>query len=375
MAERQARLRERWRQQQAERLARVRFEIGNAIGVQSVLDAPDQIDRLVRDETVSAEACGFAIEELAFSNEEHHVRRALETIQSLFDARSRRTTEVWKSLRRERTDAMDAAALSGLGLPAETFLSGWKKAGMEASIRTRELEFLLDLERRDPGSVAFLHQEFGITIFGRYPAGVLLRQRRKVSDTSLPYGIVIAARADHDDAFYHTLKKPIESLDDDLGMDGLVRIIEVENKTELARRLLALNVRYGEKQKIQFALVAGHGEPEYVQLGEVTFGQDKDRQRITIDDLAGRGIRRGKEFFVDRPSIVLASCSTGFEGGIGQKLSEQYDADVTAPEVSTSFLELHATVENGRIRLDGRFENREYGFDQTKRYSSGKESE
>ena len=88
--------------------------------------------------------------------------------------------------------------------------------------------------------------------------------------------------------------------------------------------------------------------------------------------MGGRAQRAG-QFFVDNPTIILSSCSTGAEGGIGQELSKRFGAKVIAPKEPTSMAEIHASKNRGQNEF--RFNATYAARDSKKLYKSGEPSE
>jgi hypothetical protein len=74
-------------------------------------------------------------------------------------------------------------------------------------------------------------------------------------------------------------------------------------------------------------------------------------------------VQRSKKYFESGPSLILVSCSTGAEGGIGQTLSKSLDAKVIAPILPSSLKDLGATYdENGKLALRAEFASEKNEF-------------
>ena len=95
----------------------------------------------------------------------------------------------------------------------------------------------------------------------------------------------------------------------------------MKSRLGLAKRLIDFEGKYG---KIAFLVGGAHGSPNFIELGSSKGGALMKR---TIDDLG----TSWKNLFVENPDIVLISCSTGEPEGLGQSISEKFDATVTAP--------------------------------------------
>jgi hypothetical protein len=209
-----------------------------------------------------------------------------------------------------------------------------------------------ELEMRRPGSVGTLHKEFGIKNFARYSWDLLTRQYDDRNRTDSPYGIVLYPRYDHNGAFFQD-RAVFDTLLNDLGAKAGIRVMEAGSTYEIVRRLIALDKRYGRTHKISFAIVGGHGAKENIE-----FSQGVEKYRLSLEDLLGRGAPRTSKFFEASPTFILNSCSTGQEGGIGQKLSQTLNANVIAPEHPTSVRLIRATFVEGDLIFEVQYEER-----------------
>jgi len=178
-----------------------------------------------------------------------------------------------------------------------------------------------ELETSRPGIVKSLFSEFGIKEFHRYPTNVLIKQF-DTKDQDLPYGIVLFTNDDHNDAF-DLDREIIESMSKQTENKLLIRISEFQSRFSFLKNLASFNERYGKKNKIEYLLWGAHG-------WQAAIGNIGNLQ------LNGKGAKRTKDFFIDKPEIILASCSTGAEGAIAQKMSEIYNATVHAPSIPSN---------------------------------------
>jgi hypothetical protein len=252
------------------------------------------------------------------------------------------------------------AIVRPLGLDGDKMAEAWRLSGN--GHEAGNIRALAELERRVPGIAKRLESQFGIRCFDRYPVEVLERQAEE-NETDRPYGVIVMSRGDHSGAFYR-LKDAWGDLQRDIGDTFAIRIVEAGSKFELGKRMLSLDRRYGQKQKISFAVVNGHGVPNQVRLGaklwywqmgqEIEFNHDDPQPRDVLDksDFLGTGFRRGKEMFKLHPTIVLFSCSTGAPEGVAKELARAYEADVIAPSTPASLEKMHAIVEDGEVRFD-----------------------
>ena len=289
---------------------------------------------------------------------------------------------------RSGSQLVDAAVLASgdKGLSTETYarlrqkgidvngdiVSTWKRCSPptpEARLETirKNLERMADLEKERPGCVRVLREEFGIENFARYPKELLVDQYDTKDDQSLPYGIVINPKADNNGAFAGK---------EDGGAIGTVwgtlqgkyrlRVFEAGSKFGIAKILLQTEQRYQKHggEKISFALIGGHGEPDHIE-----FGGGMNEEILTATDLGGSAAARTKNrFFKENPTLVLSSCSTGKEGGIGQKLSEVLGARVIGPDVPTPLPSVSVSLDaNGKPVFDATYYKAE-----SMRYDSGR---
>ncbi|MBI2484544.1 hypothetical protein HYW18_00050 [Candidatus Uhrbacteria bacterium] len=257
-------------------------------------------------------------------------------------------------------------------LPESKFLKAWyasTKRERWSEMIFSNLKRLMEIEKEEPGASAFLYKEFGIMDFGRYPKETLVAQVREHDDLSKPYGVVIFPREDWNGAFYN---KDIlfESLTEQLKGELLLRVFECEGRIGVVKALIKADRKYhpseGVGHKIELAIIGGHGTEDSIQFG---YGKGS---HLFIEDLAGHGVQKVREkFFADNPTIILSSCSTGTEGGIGQALSRILKAKVIAPKESSALQSLHASKKRGesRFRFNATFSSRQKGV-----FMNGEES-
>lgn len=236
-------------------------------------------------------------------------------------------------------------------LPFEITYS-WVISGWNSADAVREnLKSIIELESKKPGAAKFLYKEFGIADFGRYPVDLLLKQYEEADNIKNPYGVVIFPRNDWNGAFYETGRKLKSLL---VGLENhnfSLRVFECEGKFGVARALLKLNKKYnppdGSGHKISLAIIGGHGTENSIQ-----FGGKGESNSLYLEDLTGKGAQKTNKFFEENPTIILVSCSTGVDKGIGQKLSKVLGARVIAPMVPTNVNEFRVSK---RLDIKPRF--------------------
>ncbi len=244
-------------------------------------------------------------------------------------------------------------------------------------ITRSNLETMRDVEyttRRDIsfpfGAVNYLNKNFGIYDFSRYPTPMLTKQFEAefTDEVARPYGLVINPRDDHNGAFYENFFA-YRNLFDELQRQEepwLLRVIEIENKREAGRRILRLVENYGPAK---FGIIGGHGSKNSIQ-----FGRGRGMYGLRTEDLNGRGIQRGgKMLFEENATIILNSCSTGSQEGIGQKMSETFGLTFIGPDKPTALKSIRVEICEGKAQLHADYldsnASRTYGKEETTAYS------
>lgn len=262
--------------------------------------------------------------------------------------------------------------LEQYGLPADAMMHSWRRA-IDHEDRARSTrQFMANframatLERAYPGACATLRQKYGIELYGRYPAHLLLEQAQNADAASSdePHGIVLFPKADYNGAFFDD-RAIIDSLSRQLIGRFTLRIAEAGSRFAAISRIARLTRQYGPAT---FAIVGGHGTQD-----SIAFGEWSDRSRssfqLTRADLVDNAAKRGQRFFTQSPTIILVSCSTGVNEGIGQQLSEVLEARVIAPNTPTGLRAITATFDadgqpNFSVEYSEKNETVEYGAGQ-----------
>lgn len=190
------------------------------------------------------------------------------------------------------------------------------------------------LETERPGICRVLYREFGVHNFSRYPLKALIDQYDQ-RDKDLPYGVLIYPHTDNNGGFSKR-EDDLEEFYGDLKVaNTALRIYEAGSKVGVLRRLAAVNKEYGAKNKISFAILGGHGEPEGIEYGHSIQGDKLVSHALHKDDLKGAMVQELKTWFIDKPTFVLVSCSTGADAGIGEEIYK-LGGDVIAPQVPSA---------------------------------------
>lgn len=204
------------------------------------------------------------------------------------------------------------------------------------------IEALIDLEKKRPKSAKVLRDEFGIRNFGRYPLEILMKQYDERNKQGR-HGIVITAKSDYNGAFFNsawvgTLSSELQQLQP----PTFLRVVEVDSKRSLGRIYAHFDKRYGQAHKLSFGIYNGHGTAYSIRLNTKVKAEEG---LIHIDDLANPlqlGHLRG--YYINhnkRPTIILGSCSTGADKGIGEEMEKKALVSLFAPSKPTSIKEIH----------------------------------
>ncbi len=200
---------------------------------------------------------------------------------------------------------------------------GTERTWAELNIEHAEL-----LEQLRPGSVALLQTKFNLEHFARYPMSVLLELYDSRMDRG-PWGLIVYAKSDHNDALYHQPEQLTEMHEKLSGKLNL-RIVESDNTQELTKHLSELKEEFGEAS---FLVVCGHGTKDGLTLG----GGGEDHESLQKESPSTMAFADStRSFLTEGAEICMLSCSTGKADGIGQSLSEQTGATVSAPESDTA---------------------------------------
>lgn len=254
--------------------------------------------------------------------------------------------------------------LEKLGLPAGEIIKAWLDSTHFNKLPDAVWDNLIritQLESRKSGICRFLFNEFGIADFGRYPVELLLKQKEQFNDRSKPYGVVLYPRDDWNGAFYNF--PMLEKFYKQLKGEFYLRVFECKSKLGVVKALNKLNKLYNPPDdsghKISLAIIGGHGTKNSINFGGRAWDNKEGgkKEELHINDLKGSVAEESGKFFIKYPTIILESCSTGADEGIGKELAKVLGAKVIAPTAPNSVQELYAVKKPGR---DFRF-NVKYG--------------
>ncbi len=231
------------------------------------------------------------------------------------------------------------------GILQDLFM-GWMKTGKGESI-ARNIFKMGDLEKQFPGAAKRLYEEFNIKNFDRYPDSLLLRQLQEIDDVDKQYGAVIFPGADWNGVF-DKQKESLEDLGEQLlAQNCALRISEVDTKLELVHILNRMRKKYG---RMSFAILGGHGAPDRIELG----GGD-DNLVVTIDDVRREKAGIIANAFTKNATLILSSCSTGTEDGIGSEISKRLGIKVIGSEKEFGKAKYNVVINDGEIKFDVKY--------------------
>ncbi len=233
--------------------------------------------------------------------------------------------------------------LKSLGVDEEKMLDAWRNVHKQVGsyyYDSQPFEYLCELEDKEPGAAKILNEEFGINNFNRYPIELLIKQFHERNNNTKPSGIIIYPETDWNGAFLQN-KEHFRKLG--FQLEGYsIRFYEVKNIPSLVHTLNRNRHRYGPAE---FLILGGHGSEAGIELGRGSGGQ------VYQADTQLKGANALEQAFVENPTVILISCSTGKLGGIGQSISElgQHGATVLAPSTDTSLKKIDVVLdENGK---------------------------
>lgn len=251
-----------------------------------------------------------------------------------------------------------ASIISAFDINGEQAVDAWDQArnvfdSTDSAVSStsgyyENLSALLELESQRHGVGRVLQQEFGINDFARYPHDLLIAQydQRNIKD-NLPHGVIVYGAEDYNGASYSNAIQ-LESLFNQLQGKCRIRVWEVKNLPGIVRVLNKSRHEYG---KISFAIVNAHGTPENIRFG----GDDSIRNKLDKTDIARSGIDSLKLAFIDNPTVILNSCSTGQLGGIGQEISK-IGANIIAPIAPTNLDSIRVSIlDDGSMNFDVKY--------------------
>ena len=225
-----------------------------------------------------------------------------------------------------------------------------------------------ELEKQSPGAVKILSEEYGIRNFYRFPLEVLLAQVSQEKE-QIPYGLIIFPTDDNKLAF-DELQPVLANLHKQLKGHHAIKIVESGSEIDLGKKFITLKNKYGEKNKISFVFLAGHGveEGSGVILGNYDSKIPKEvnsskRNVIWKEKVESPSFKKINQKYLDEDAeIVFLSCGTGVREGIADKFSSSFLRKTTAPVIAVILHNLNIKVsydEEGKPHFKTIFQNEE----------------
>ncbi|MBI2612211.1 hypothetical protein HYW59_00125 [Candidatus Kaiserbacteria bacterium] len=220
-------------------------------------------------------------------------------------------------------------------------------AGVSLSRVLDQFSVIHSLENKYPGSIKELHSRFGLRRFSRYPAWVLEKQYLERDEVEKPCGVFMSGMEDAGNVFASENDRVVvESTTRQLQELGCaVRFIECNGKQEMFDYFKLLDSSYGTYQKIPFWFIRSHAGRWDWELGA-----NDDDGHVNEHDFAKEDFKKMRDYFSDQPTIIFDGCSLGRKGGIAQKTSEFFDAEVLAPKgMQSALTSIAISKQNDRL--------------------------
>lgn len=241
--------------------------------------------------------------------------------------------------------------LKPYNIDVQKYMDAWQCSVSECLQRgiifQKNISAIKTLESQRQGIVEFLNKNFGIFDLGRYPAEILIRQYDERDNDEMPYGVIFYPRGDHNGAFYGDYDA-FQDLFKQLKNKYEIRVGEGASKIDIVKLLYRLDKKYGQKHKISFAIIGGHGTENSIH-----FGGNAEKNLLSTSDLRDERHPASKErqYFEQSPTFILVSCSTGAEHGIAEELANVMHATVIAPDQPTNLKSINIDIENNRLNF------------------------
>lgn len=248
-----------------------------------------------------------------------------------------------------QSDEGDRYFYHRFGLDRDILLARWAEAAHKGPrTQNRQVLFsakglklmntldLLDLEEKRKAIARELYTQFNLVNYCRYPRELLLNQFDEKDNVSAPYGVLVEHGFDHNSAFLvpeHN-QDVLWNFYKELDSDVLLRAAEIDGSFDLKKPLTAMDKRYGQHRKIEFAVLGFH-EGQFTVAG-------------SGGHLGFGSVDQARSFFVTNPTVVVNSCNAG-TNGLGQRVSEVLDAEVWAPDKNSNLDSIRVCRRDGRV--------------------------
>jgi hypothetical protein len=228
-------------------------------------------------------------------------------------------------------------------------LSSWERSDSPLTysmVFSVNIARIREIEKHREGTASQLQRSvFGINNFRRCPWSRWVQQAEQIEDTTSRYVLVAWAKDDNGSST-HLGFDNLHLLGTELNNHGInLRIAEFDDGRDLSKRLIRIDSRYGKEgnEPINTIIVVhgsggidqktGDKRPDYFASGRT------EKEYVRPDDLEAlpeKQRKRLEQIFPDGSDILLISCHTGADDGMGQKISKLFpNQTVIAPNVAT----------------------------------------
>ena len=213
--------------------------------------------------------------------------------------------------------------LADCGLSTKDVFDTWfniEKHFWEVNIEDH-IKRIRELEKARPKAAKTLLDEFGISLFKKYPLELLIEQYDK-RNINMPYGIYAVT---HEGVINTEQHFSNPSLLKEKG--ATIRCIEFSNSFGFLRKIMELDKRYGGKNKISFGIISAHGNIE----GDRIFLGGSEIKHVSSEDLTPERIEYMKNFFTKNPKFLFLACNLGIKDKFAESFARMDGAEVVAP--------------------------------------------
>lgn len=203
------------------------------------------------------------------------------------------------------------------------------------------LEQIIELDNREPGSAVALFRTYGIRNFGRYNMFDLIRQYR--GDAREPLHVWLSSAEDWSDSLNSNGQDAISTEAAEAGMDSPV-FIEAATPIETFRRFLAVKQNF--EGEISSVGVSAHGATESITLSR--------RSKLAAGDIeSSKAIERLVANGTLTPdfSVILSAC---YGQKLAKEISKHTEGKVVAPGNETNGVYIDYSRSKEKIRHAGR---------------------
>ena len=204
-----------------------------------------------------------------------------------------------------------------------------------------QVAMIARLENGHPGSVRYLHENFGLRWLQRYPTEVLIDMYENRDDTTSPQFLIVTGESDWNSAFINegsvelvaSVYRQLKAIAHQGGPTFRVRLAEVGTN----KNFVSVGERIGAKYPpAEYMLLRSHGHPTRIATGD---GDD--------DDIQAADVEKKKEWFTkamscvsESATIILDACGVGRKRGMASVLSRVYKRVIAPKGISVEMARL-----------------------------------